>query len=326
MELFQIFWDDQKNLFLEFKKDEVEIVDFLPQNLKRINIQFELAKIVRNDIYFKQTPILQSIRKVYHSYEFLCFTIELDQLQDYEDLQITVLSLSILLSNDIKVEYSLSDKFNISEIGINEDCYDGLELIDLNSNQPQLKKITKEKVCRVVKRDLQQQKEESKVIYEKNSIETFNANDSMLSLMKENNEALKSIASYLKELTLTIQNLPKNGISFGAPTGPPQRFSGPTIERIQKPELTSLIQGNGSSAKALVIREMKEKFQKTIEIHNGFSIKDILKPMDEEELKMLTLDEETLREKEQIAIQNQIKRLEIKQAKEVQLDDLKKPT
>jgi hypothetical protein len=326
MELFQIFWDDQKNLFLEFKKDEVEIVDFLPQNLKRINFQFELAKIIRNDIYYKQTPILQSIRKIYHSYEFLCFTIELDQLQDYEDLQITVLSLTILLSNDNKVEYTFSDKFNTSEIGINEDCYDGFELIDLNSNKPQHKKITKEKIFRVVKRDLQQQKEESKVIYEKNSIETFNADNSMLSLMKENTEALKSIASYLKELTITLQNLPKNVISYGPPSGPPQRISGPPIQRIQKPELTSLIQGNGSSVKALVIREMKEKFQKSIEIHNGFSIKDILKPMDEEELHKLTLDEETLRKKEQIAIQNQIKRLENKQARDVQLDDLKKPT
>ncbi|MFW9951362.1 MAG: hypothetical protein ACFFKA_14690, partial [Candidatus Thorarchaeota archaeon] len=301
MELFQVFWDDQKNLFLEFKKNEEEVVDFLPRNLKRINFQFELAKIIRNDVYYKQTPILLSIRKIYHSYEFLCFAIELDQIQDFEDLQITILTLTILLSNNTKIEYSFTEKFNISEIGINEDCYDGFELVNLSSNQVQHRKITKEKVFREVKRDIKLQKEESRVIYEKNSIESFKMDDSMLFLMKENNEALKSIASYLKELTLTLKSMPLNTISYGSTAGPPQPTLGSPIERIQKPMLTNLIQGGNSSAKVLVIREMKEKFRKTIEKHNGFSIKDILKPMNEDELKAITLDEETLRKKEQIA-------------------------
>ncbi|MFW9952536.1 MAG: hypothetical protein ACFFKA_20645 [Candidatus Thorarchaeota archaeon] len=325
MELFQVFWDDQKNIFLEFKKDEKEVVEFLPINLKRLTFQFELAKIIRNDVYYKQAPILVSIRKIYHSHEFLCFKIELDQVQDYDDLQITVLSLTIFLSNNTKIEYAFTEKFNISEIGINEDCCDGFEPIDLNSNRRQHRKITKEKVFREVKRDLQQQKEESRIIYEKDSIESFNVDDSMLSLMKENNEALKSIASYLKELTLTLQNMPLNAISYGPSTGTPQRIPGPAIERNSKPELNNLILGGGSSAKVLVIREMKEKFQKTIEIHNGFSIKDILKPMNDDELKAITLDEETLRKKEQVSIQNQIKRLEKKQGNKIELEGLKKP-
>ncbi len=325
MELFQIFWDDQKNLFLEFKKSEEEIVEFLPDNLKRLTFQFELAKIVRNDIYYKQAPILVSIRKIYHSNDFLCFTIELDQIHDYEDLQITVLSLTIFLSNSTKIEYHFTEKYNISEIGINEDCYDGFELINLNSNRNTHRRITKEKVFQEVKTDFQQQTKESRVIYEKNSIESFNVDGSIFSLMKENNETLKSIAFHLKELTSTLQNIPLNSISYGAPTGPPQRISGPAIERIQKPELINLIQGSNSSAKVLVIRELKEKFQKTIEMHNGFSIKDILKPMNDAELKAITLDEEKLRQKEEIAIQNQVKRLENKQNKEIKLDELKKP-
>lgn len=325
MELFQIFWDDQKNLFLEFKKSEEEIVEFLPNNLKRLTFQFELAKIVRNDIYYKQAPILVSIRKIYHSNDFLCFTIELDQIHDYEDLQITVLSLTIFLSNSTKIEYHFTEKYNISEIGINEDCYDGFELINLNSNRNTHRRITKEKIFREEKTDFQQQKKESRVIYEKNSIESFNVDGSIFSLMKENNETLKSIAFHLKELTSTLQNIPLNSISYGTPTGPPQRISGPAIERIQKPELINLIQGSNSSAKVLVIRELKEKFQKTIEMHNGFSIKDILKPMNDAELKAITLDEEKLRKKEEIAIQNQIKRLENKQNKEIKLDELKKP-
>jgi hypothetical protein len=325
MELFQIFWDDKKNLFLEFKKSEEEIVEFLPNNLKRITFQFELAKIVRNDLYYKQPPILVSIRKIYHSYEFLCFTIELDQIHNYEDLQITILSLTIFLSNSYKIEYTFTEKFNISEIGINEDCYDGFELINLNSNRTQHRRITKEKILKEIKTDLRHQKEESRVLYEKNSIESLNVDDSIFSLMKENNETLKSIAFHLKELTSTLQKMPLSSISSVYPIGPPKRIPGPANERIQKPELTSLIQGSSSSAKVLVIREMKEKFQKTIEMHNGFSIKDILKPMDDEELKALTLDEEELREKEMIAIQNQIKRLENKKNEQIKLDELKKP-
>jgi hypothetical protein len=325
MELFQIFWDDQKNLFLEFKKSEEEVVEFLPKNLKRITFQFELAKIVRNDVYYKQPPTLLSIRKFYHSNELLCFTIELDQIRDYEDLQITILSLTIFLSNSTKIEYSFTEKVNISEIGFNEDCYEGLILINLNSNKAQHRKISKEKIFKEVKTDFQRQEEKSKVIYEKNSVESFIGDDSLLSIMKENNDTLKSIAFHLKELTSTLQNMPLNSISYNQPTGPPQRIPGPAIERIQKSDLINSIEGSGSSAKILVIREMKEKFQKTIEMHNGFSIKDILKPMNDEELKAIMLDEEKLRKKEQIAIQNQIKRQENSKNKEISLDKLKKP-
>jgi len=44
MELFQIFWDDQNKLFLEFKKNKEEKQLFLDENIKRLNLQFEILK------------------------------------------------------------------------------------------------------------------------------------------------------------------------------------------------------------------------------------------------------------------------------------------
>jgi len=67
MELFQVFWDDQRKLFLEFKKNDEEQTQFLPDKIKRLNFQFEISKIVKQEIYYKQSPSLVSIKKIYHS-------------------------------------------------------------------------------------------------------------------------------------------------------------------------------------------------------------------------------------------------------------------
>ena len=75
MELFQVFWDDQKKLFLEFEKNDEEQVLFLPESINRLNVHFEISKVVKQDIYFKQTPSLVSIKKIYHSTEYLGFSI-----------------------------------------------------------------------------------------------------------------------------------------------------------------------------------------------------------------------------------------------------------
>jgi hypothetical protein len=70
---------------------------------------------------------------------------------------------------------------------------------------------------------------------------------------------------------------------------------------------------------------MKSVFKKSFEKNNGFSIKDILKPMSDEELKIITLDEEVLKKKEEEAIKNQIKRLEKQNEKQISIKNLKKP-
>jgi hypothetical protein len=116
-----------------------------------------------------------------------------------------------------------------------------------------------------------------------------------------------------------------NSILSGPPVRTPQRIPGAGIERIKRTELPSLIRGRGSSAKVLVIKEMKAKFKETTEKHDGFSVQDFLKPMGEVEFKAITLNDEKLLELEEKAIQNQIKRFEKLQEQEIKLLELKAP-
>jgi len=325
MELFQVFWDEQKNLFLEFEKNDEEQVLFLPEKIIRVNFQFEMSKIVQHEIYYKQSPTLISIKKFYHATNRLGFSIELDEIQGFSDIQIKILRLTFFLNSGHKVEYTFTEKFNISDIWVNDDCYDGFEYIDLRGSRSQRTKVTQERVIHAVKTDFNQNTEERTTIYEKRSIENISVDNSLLSLIGENNKTLKSIEHHLKNLSLTLQNLPMNSLLSGPPVRTPQRIPGPGIERIKRTELPSLIRGRGSSAKVLVIKEMKAKFKETAEKYDGFSIQDFLKPMGEAELKAITLNDEKLMELEEKAIQSQIKRFEQQQQQEIKLLELKAP-
>ncbi|MBY8980235.1 MAG: hypothetical protein KGD72_07575 [Candidatus Lokiarchaeota archaeon] len=325
MELFQVFWDDQKNLFLEFEKNDEEQVLFLPEKIIRVNFQFEMSKIVKHEIYYKQSPTLISIKKFYHATNRLGFSIELDEIQGFLDIQIKILRLTFFLNSGHKVEYTFTEKFNISDIWVNDDCYDGFEYIDLRGTRSQRTKVTQERVIHAVKTDFNQNTEERTTIYEKKSIENISVDNSLLSMIGENNKTLKSIEQHLKNLSLTLQNLPVNSIFSDPPVRTPQRIPGPGIERIRRTELPSLIRGKDSSAKVLVIKEMKAKFKETTEKNQGFSIQDFLKPMGEAELKAITLDDEKLMNLEEKAIQNQIKRFERLQEQEIKLLELKAP-
>jgi len=325
MELFQVFWDEQKNLFLEFEKNDEEQVLFLPEKIIRVNFQFEMSKIVKHEIYYKQSPTLISIKKFYHATNRIGFSIELDEIQGFSDIQIKILRLTFFLNSGHKVEYTFTEKFNISDIWVNDDCYDGFEYINLRGSRSQRTKVTQERVIHAVKTDFNQNTEERTTIYEKRSIENISVDNSLLSLIGENNKTLKSIELHLKNLSLTLQNLPVNSILCGPPVRTPQRIPGAGIERIKRTELPSLIRGRGSSAKVLVIKEMKAKFKETTEKHDGFSVQDFLKPMGEAELKAITLNDEKLLELEEKAIQNQIKRFEKLQEQEIKLLELKAP-
>ena len=325
MELFQVFWDDQKNLFLEFEKTDEEQVLFLPEKITRVNFQFEISKIVKHEIYYKQSPTLISIKKYYHATNKLGFSIELDEIHGFTDIQIKILRLTFFLNTGHKIEYTFTEKFDISDIWINDDCYDGFEYIDLRGGRSQGTKITQERVIQAVKTDFNHNTEERTTIYEKKSIENISVDNSLLSMIQENNKTLKSIEQHLKKLSLTFQNLPVNPLLSGPPIRTPQRIPGPGIERIKRPDLPSLIQRSGSSAKVLVIKEMKAKFKETTDKNDGFSIKDFLKPMGEIELKAITFNDEELIKREEKAIQNQIRRFELQQEQKVNLEELKAP-
>jgi len=129
MELFQIFWDDQNKLFLEFTKEDEEKQLYLPEKIRSLNLQFEIAK---QETYYKELPYLVSVKKIYHSDDNLSFSIDLDQLTSLEDLQIKILSLIIFLYTGKRVKYSFRESFNMSDISVNDDCYAGYQYIDLS--------------------------------------------------------------------------------------------------------------------------------------------------------------------------------------------------
>ncbi|MFX1377138.1 MAG: hypothetical protein ACFFA0_15135 [Promethearchaeota archaeon] len=325
MELFQVFWDDGKRLFLEFKKDERENQFLLPEKIKRLNLKFEISKNIKQDRFSNQPPYLVSIKKFYYSDEFLCFSIDLNEVYGYDDLQIRILRLTVFLNSGQRIEYTFEEKFKISDIWINEDCYAGFQFIDLTLKKNQHSSFTREKVYQKVKTDFNNEKRKSTVIYEKNSIKSISVDESIISMISESNKTLKNIENHLKNLNMTLQNMPVGNFSYNSPPRLTNRNSDNEIERIRVPTKPALIQGQMTSGKLMVIQEMKTIFKQNIDKNEDFNVKDILKPLTEDELKEIMVDDEILMEKEKEAITNQIKRLQKHQEKEIQLKDLKKP-
>ncbi|MFX0073768.1 MAG: hypothetical protein ACFFAO_22030 [Candidatus Hermodarchaeota archaeon] len=323
MELFQIFWDDQKRLFLEFKKNEDEKQLFLPENIKRLNLQFEILK---QEIFYKDPPYLISIKKLFHSKEALSFAIDLDLISPLENLQIKILRLVIFLYSGQRIEYSFEETFKMSEISINEDCYLGFETETLDPHKNQQGAFTPEKIYEEIKTEYTKYEQKRTVIYGKKGVGITSKDHSLISMISESNKSLKNIEEQLKNLAVILKSGSFTHQQYLPAPPVIKRSQEIGIERIKQPySKDGLIQSGVSSAKILVIKEMKSVFKKSFEKNNGFNIKDILKPMSDEELKSITLDKEELKEKEEIAIKNQIKRIEEQNKSQVSLKNLKKP-
>ena len=104
MELFQVFWDDRRNLFLEFKKDEVDKPFFVSENIRRLNLKYELSRIDRKEGYNKEMPVLVSIKKFLISEDFMAFSIDLDLLIPQEDLEINFVNLTVFFYSGERIE------------------------------------------------------------------------------------------------------------------------------------------------------------------------------------------------------------------------------
>ncbi len=324
MELFHVFWDDGKRLFLEFKKDERENQILLPEKIKRLNLKFDISKTTKQKLV-NQPPYLVSIKKIYYSNEFLCFTVDLDEIFGCNDLQIRILKLTIFLFSGQRIEYKFKEKFNISDVWVNEDCYVGFDYIDLGLRKNQHNAFIQEKVFQEVKTDFNHQKRESTVIYEKNSVKNISIDESIISMISESNKTLKNIEKHLRNLNNTLLNMPATNLSYNTPPHLPNSASDIPIERIRVPSKPVLIQSQMSSGRLMVIQEMKTIFNKNIEENSIFNVKEILKPMSEEELLKMMPDKDVLKKKEEQAIKNQIERLKNQQKKEIKLENLTKP-
>ena len=325
MELFQISWGEEKKLFLEFKKDESESQTLLPEKIRRLNLKFQISKTTKQEIYSIQPPYLISIKKFYYSNEYLCFSIDLDEIYSYNDIQIRIIRLTVLLYSGQRIEYTFKEKFDISDIWVNEDCYSGFNFINLRDKNVSHRTITTEKLIKTVKTDYHTRKQESTIIYEKNSIKDISADETLISIISENNKTLKNIENKLINLNQTIQNMPLTNLSYNATPPLLNRRNQTGIERIKIPTKPALINGQISSSKLMVIKEMKTIFNQNKENNSIFNIKDILKPLTDVELQEMILDDEMLIQKEEEAITNQVKRLQKHQNQEILLENLTGP-
>ncbi len=317
MQLFQVFFDDELNLFLEFKKHAEEKQLFLPDTVKRINLRYEISKAFKRESYQNNLPQLISIKTIYFLNDFMAFSIDLSEINNLDELQIKILNLTIFLFSGQRIEYSIKRTFTLSEICINEDCYTNFSYEEIRSEDMSETSITQEKVYHKFEKDLKNLKEKGTLIYEKNKVRGTCHGNPIMSLIRENTEVMKNVVEQLKAINYTLKNLSLGSINYTTPSpprrGPPQRG----IERIKR-------EGGHRSNSAIqslppFLPELKSIMQDPEEFRK------YLKPMTEEELNLIILEDDVLEEKQELAIQRQIKRIEKEQPKELLLENLKKP-
>jgi len=289
MELFQLFWDDQKNLFLQFKKNEEEKLQILPETIKRANLRFE---IYRQKACLKNPPSLICIKKFHFFKDFIVFSIELDEIFDLKGLEIKILHLTILLSCNRRIEISICRKFEMSEIYINKDfCFE----FDYENSETDIEFISslkQEKICHEHETDYRNNKEKNVYIYEKNRLKISSQNDILMSKVRENNEKLKLIEDQLREVNNTLKKMSLDNSNYvpqgPTPRGPPQRG----IERIKK------VYEIGPKLALRPLRDMYFLPELKVLMNDSEKFKHYLKPMSKEELNEITLDDNELKKKQ----------------------------
>ena len=316
MELFQVFWDDQKNLFLQFKKNEEENLKILPETVKRVNIRFEIFK---QDLFDKTAPSLICIRKIYFFKDFIIFSIDLNEIFELDGLVIEILNLTIFLSTNKRFEISIYEKFELSEIYIDHDFC--LEYIyeKSESNKISESSLTKEKIYHERETDYKNNKEKSRFIYEKNCIKKSSQNDIIMATIRENNKRLKNIEDQLKVFNITLKNISFNNFNYSSHAsqmrGPPRR----AIERIKKV--------NGAESQLSIKPPVDLYFLPELKalVKDTEKFKNFLKPMSDEELNEIILNEDNLKNKQIEFFNRQKEKIKIKKPETISLENLKKP-
>ncbi len=130
MELLQLFWEDQNRLIFKFKKIDEEKQKLIQENVKSINIKYELSKKEERAPYIIQEPFLISIKNIYFSADIISFSIQLGGLSDLNKLQINVIRLTIFYYSGDREDIFLNKTFQLSEISYN----DG-ELIEITEEE-----------------------------------------------------------------------------------------------------------------------------------------------------------------------------------------------
>ena len=93
MELIQVNWDENEDLFLKFQKDPEEADKIQPENIKNISVHYKLYRKYSN--IHETPPFLFSTRKSFFNDKYMGVAIELEEIHNVEDVMIDLLSLSI---------------------------------------------------------------------------------------------------------------------------------------------------------------------------------------------------------------------------------------
>ncbi len=322
MELFQIFWDDHKNLFLEFKKNENDTLKIVPGEIKRFNLKYELLKSDKKDNYYREMPILVSIKDFFITDDLVLLSIDMDLLMIQDDLQINFLSLTIFFHSGRRLEISINEEYEISEICINEEEIASLYKRKENHEKTAIKtSITQERVVKEISKDVQRNKEKSTIVYEKKQIEHISGSDSFIAITRDSNERLRNVEKYLKEIAESLKHMRFDGLGSGQ--GFIQGSNDRAITRIRRVPSKSV--GGGFPKPLAFLSELKGVFSNVMKDKEVLDFRDILKPMSEDELKTIILDDAILEKKELETFTRSMKKIENKKSEPLKLENLKKP-
>ena len=124
---------------------------------------------------------------------------------------------------------------------------------------------------------------------------------------------------YLKEISETLKHMNFNGYSLGSPGL--SSHDGMEIKRIKRLPVKNI----NPSKRLSYLPELKEIFNNREENSGVFNFKEILKPMDEGELKEIVLDDEELEKRELEIFARQMEKIEQDNSSQIKLEDLKRP-
>ncbi|MFO8017879.1 MAG: hypothetical protein R6U96_04545 [Promethearchaeia archaeon] len=316
MILRQVVWEDQNDLVLGFIKQSEEDKDLDdPDNIKRLNLRYEISK--RNSPAGNRNayPVLVSVKDFHIIQQAMAFSISLDRIIDPKDLQIFFSKLTIIFHSGKRKEIFINKRYRMSDIETDEDFFTEFytaqeeELENFFSNS-----ITHEEVYEEIETDVQNDQKRKRVIYKRNQtrVSSSHNNQQMTELLRKNNQRLQNVEKALNSLTKTLQNL--DGLNLNtdnslrsSPLPPPPPSSGeikkPKNKTSSKNTISSFSKRKKKSitpkgSKMAFLGELKEVLSSSKKKSGRFNFHDVLKPMSDDELNDVTLKEEELEKRE----------------------------
>lgn len=329
MELFQVLWDDQRNLILDFKESGRNNSVHDLQELKRLNLKYEISKKDQNQSRALAQPALVSVKEFNHTPDRLIFKIDLSDVLEFDELMIQFKALTLYSQNGTRKRIELKKSMDLSEIIIDEDYYDSVievnpvEFMKEEKSNAINGSHTKEQIYRETETDVTNNRKKDVFIYQKNSTTFSSDSNDLIRAIQENSARLARVEEGLIELTKTLKSMKFASAPNISPPPqlkpPPKSTSLNSIPNKPSPTFKKLPMKRPvrkDSGRLPYLGELRSIFKRKDENDKEFNFKDVLKPLSEEELKQITLDEEQLQKKEDEFYKRQLELFSEKEAKQ----------